>query len=64
LKGERGPRRDIVALNAGAAIMVAGLAGDLAAGIRRAEQAMDAGAAQRALQELIRITNGSPNGER
>jgi anthranilate phosphoribosyltransferase len=59
LKGERGPRRDIVALNAGAAIMVAGLAADLSSGIRRAEQVIDAGAAAKALQRLIRITNGS-----
>ena len=59
LKGERGPRRDIVALNAGAAIMVAGLAADLLSGIRRAEQVIDSGAAEKALQSLIRITNGS-----
>ena len=63
LKGERGPRRDIVALNAGAAIMVAGLAADLSSGIRRAEQVIDTGAAEKALQALIRITNGSRNSE-
>ena len=63
LKGERGPRRDIVALNAGAAIMVAGLAADLASGVRRAEQVIDTGAAQKALQDLIRITNGSAKRE-
>jgi anthranilate phosphoribosyltransferase len=57
LKGERGPRRDIVVLNAGAAIMVAGLADDLASGVRRAEQVLDSGAAEKILQSLIRITN-------
>jgi anthranilate phosphoribosyltransferase len=63
LKGERGPRRDIVALNAGAAIMVAGLAPDLPSGVRRAEQVIDAGAADQALLSLIRITNRSQNCE-
>jgi anthranilate phosphoribosyltransferase len=57
LNGEPGPRRDIVALNAGAAIMVAGLASDLSSGVRRAEQVIDAGAAHQALESLIRITN-------
>jgi len=57
LDGKRGPRRDIAALNAGAAIMVAGLARDLREGVRRAEEAMDSGAARKALQELIRLSN-------
>ena len=37
--------------------MVAGLAADLASGIRRAEQVIDTGAAEKTLQVLIRITN-------
>ena len=41
--------------------MVAGLAPDLSSGVRRAEQVIDAGAAEKALQGLIRITNGTPN---
>jgi len=58
LEGRKGPRRDIVSLNAGAAVMVAGLAPDLQAGIHRAVQAIDSGAAKKALEGLIRITNG------
>ena len=46
LEGRKGPRRDIVSLNAGAAVMVAGLAPDLQAGIRRAAEAIDSGAAE------------------
>jgi anthranilate phosphoribosyltransferase len=43
LRGEPGARRDVVLLNAGAALVVAGAADDLAAGIDRAALAIDAG---------------------
>ncbi len=49
---ERGPARDIVVLNAGAALVVAGVAVDLDAGIAAAEAAIDAGAAQGVLDAL------------
>ena len=52
LGGEKGPARDIVLLNAGAALYVAGVAGDLAAGIERARTAIDRGEAARKLDEL------------
>ncbi len=52
LKGERGAARDIVLLNSGAALVVAGVANDLAAGVRRAAEAIDSGAATAKLGEL------------
>jgi anthranilate phosphoribosyltransferase len=56
LVGEPGPRRDIVVLNAAAALFVAKAAPDLEAGIRLAQQSIDSGAARNRLQELIRAT--------
>ena len=52
LAGGRGPQRDVVALNAAAAIYVGGLAGDLAEALRLAEDAIDRGAGARRLAEL------------
>ena len=43
LGGEAGPARDIVALNAGAAIYVSGLASSLANGVKKAQQVLDSG---------------------
>ena len=48
-----GPERDIVALNAGAAIYAAGLATDLRAGVDKAREAMASSRAKAKLQELI-----------
>jgi anthranilate phosphoribosyltransferase len=56
LGGEPGPRSDIVVLNAGAALLVAGAAEDLRAGIELARQSIDSGAAAARLDELIRVT--------
>jgi len=53
LKGERGPKRDIVALNAGAAIAAGGKAEDIAAGIAAAQQSIDSGAALDRLNRLV-----------
>jgi anthranilate phosphoribosyltransferase len=53
LEGRPGPARDIVLLNAGAAIYVAGLADTLAAGIDRAREAIDSGAAAEKLRQLV-----------
>jgi anthranilate phosphoribosyltransferase len=53
LEGEAGPARDVSVLNAGAAIYVAGGAPDLAAGVDRAAQAIDTGAARDVLARLI-----------
>ena len=56
LDGERGPRRDLVLLNAAAGIVVAGLASDLVEGLTRAEAAVDSGTAGQALEDLVRVS--------
>ena len=56
LGGERGPYRDAVVANAGAALWVAGLAPDLEHGARLAEQAIDDGRAREALDRLARVS--------
>jgi anthranilate phosphoribosyltransferase len=52
LGGEKGAGRDIVVLNAGAALVVADVVPDLAAGIAQSQQAIDSGAAARKLADL------------
>jgi len=52
LDGEKGAPRDIVVLNSGAALVVAGIVSDLEAGIARAAQAIDSGEAKAKLAEL------------
>jgi anthranilate phosphoribosyltransferase len=60
LAGElTGPCRDIVLLNAGAALLISGLADDLPDGIRRAGESIDTGRANQALQTLIDVSNAS-----
>jgi len=54
--GEAGPARDIAALNAGAAIYVAGRVASVEAGVRAAEEALDSGAATEALDTLVALT--------
>ena len=56
LAGGLGPRRDIVALNAAAALVVAGRAADLAEGLERAVAALDSGAAERVLDRLVAVS--------
>ena len=58
LAGEKSPYRDIAVLNAAAALVVAGRAGDLREGARLAALALDAGAAAATLDKLILISNG------
>jgi anthranilate phosphoribosyltransferase len=53
LAGEPGPHRNIVVLNAGAALVVAGAAADLTEGMASAEAALDAGRAEAALDALV-----------
>ena len=57
LAGENEPFRDIVVLNAGAALVVAGLADNLEAGVAKAKAAIDSGAARAALERLIEVSN-------
>ncbi|MDQ2948994.1 MAG: anthranilate phosphoribosyltransferase [Acidobacteriota bacterium] len=52
LEGERGPRRDIVLMNAAAALVVSGKAGSLVDGMRLAVESIDSGAAMQKLQSL------------
>jgi anthranilate phosphoribosyltransferase len=56
LAGEKGPRRDIVVLNAAAALLVAGHAATIADGIAHAARAIDSGRAQHTLERLVAIS--------
>ena len=57
LSGEKGPKRDAVLMNAGAALYIGGKAADLAEGVRLAAQIIDSGAAAKTLDKLIEISN-------
>ncbi len=62
LAGEPGPARDIVVLNAGAALLVANRAPTIRRGIADAEAALDSGAARLTLERLRSMSNGeTPN---
>ncbi len=52
-----GPARDIVALNAGAAIYVAGLADSLAEGVNKALETISSGSAKQTFAQLIEVSN-------
>ncbi len=56
LGGVTGPKRDIVALNAGAGLVVAGIAENLVEGLERANAAIDSGAALKCLNSLQTLT--------
>jgi anthranilate phosphoribosyltransferase len=56
LKGDKGPCRDVVLLNAAAAIVAAGKAEDIEAGLQMAEEAIDSGAAAEKLEKLVQYT--------
>ena len=56
LSGEKGPRRNVVALNAAAALVAADRAADIPAGIKQAEAAIDTGAAADKLEQLVEFT--------
>ena len=61
LDGERGPARDIVLLNAGAALFIAGKTASIEEGIGRASQAIDRQDAKRKLEQLVSISaSGEP----
>ncbi len=59
LGGEHGPVRDVVLLNAAAALMAAGLAPDLADGVSLAAASIDDGAAAGALDRLVATSNAA-----
>jgi anthranilate phosphoribosyltransferase len=52
----KGARRNIVAINAGAALVAAGMAGTLAEGITLANEIIDSGRALAKLEELVDFT--------
>ena len=54
LAAERGPRRDVVLLNAGAGLFIGGKAASVREGIQRAADAIDSGAATRTLAAMVR----------
>jgi anthranilate phosphoribosyltransferase len=56
LEGQRGPARDIVVLNAGAALLVAGRARSVREGIAAAGAAIDSGAARATLDRMVRAS--------
>lgn len=57
LQGEHGPHRDIVLLNAAAAIMAGHDSTDWAEGIERATASLDSGAAMAKLESLVRLSD-------
>jgi len=59
LGGEAGPGRDIVCLNAGAALVVAGVVTSLRAGVARAADTIDAGKATALLARLVAFTTAA-----
>jgi anthranilate phosphoribosyltransferase len=56
LGGRRGPQRDMVLLNAGAAVYVGGKAPSVAEGVVVAAEAIDSGRARHVLERLVRLT--------
>ena len=63
LAGTGGPLRDIVLLNSGAALLVAGRVDTLESGIELAARSLDTGAARRVLQDLVATTNAPAGAE-
>jgi anthranilate phosphoribosyltransferase len=57
LKGERGPKRDIVLMNSAAALMVAGKAEDFRTALLIAADAIDSGVASEKLEKVKKVSN-------
>ncbi len=57
LEGRHGPHREIVQVNAAAALVAAGRATDFLDGVRLSAQAIDSGAARNKLEQLVAFTN-------
>lgn len=60
--GRPGPPRDIVELNAAAALLVAGAAADISGGLAMAREAVGTGAAERTLAALVRVSGVKSEG--
>jgi anthranilate phosphoribosyltransferase len=63
LAGAGGPLRDVVLLNSGAALVIAGAAEGLEAGIELAARSLDSGDARRVLEALVVRTNAAASAE-
>lgn len=63
LGGERGPRRDVVLLNAAAGLVAAQASPDLPSGVSAARAALDSGSAAAALERLVEVSGSAANGE-
>jgi anthranilate phosphoribosyltransferase len=59
LSGKPGPRRDVVLLNAAAALSVSGIAPDIGEGLVRAAESIDSGAALKKLNQLREFTSAA-----
>lgn len=59
LSGKHGPHRDVVVLNAAAAVLVAGEAGSMDEAVDAARKSIDSGAAMEKLEELVRFSGGN-----
>jgi anthranilate phosphoribosyltransferase len=57
LSGEKGPKRDVVLLNAAYALMAAGRTADVTAGMAMAAEAIDSGRALTQVEKLAALTN-------
>jgi len=57
LQGEEGAKRDIVLINAAAALMVAGSSSDMKAAVVQAREAIDSGNALKKLEEIKKVSN-------
>ncbi|TDA29809.1 MAG: hypothetical protein DSO03_06650 [Hadesarchaea archaeon] len=58
LEGEKGPRSDIVLLNASAVLVVGGKVGNLKEGLQLASETLDSGRALKKLEEFVKATGG------
>ena len=58
LDGQEGPAKDIIALNAGAAIYVSGLTNSLKDGVKKAQEILSSGTAHQKLDDLVRMSTG------
>ena len=63
LQGDKGPKRDIVVLNAAAAIYVSGIVDSIEEGIKLAEKSIETGNALQKLNQLIKETNEGETNE-
>ena len=57
LQGEKGPKRDAVLMNAGAALYIGGKADTLTDGVKKAGEILDSGEGIKTLEKMIEISN-------